>query len=313
MSLVIERPGLFSTIQDGGRHGFAQWGVPVSGPMDRWSARLANRLAGNPDGAAVIEVTLVGPRFRVERDCVVAIAGAVFDIEIGARVLQTPWSGPIAAGTTVTFGKRRAGARAYVAAGGSFRLPSVLGSRSTLVRAPLAGLAGRALQGGDVIPLDAPQAAARGVDADALSAWWDPAHTGTSHVLRVLAPSEPNPAFYALCATSFAVSTRSDRMGYRLEGTAAWGDIPGALLSGPTTLGAVQLPPGGEPILLMADHQTTGGYAQIAVLCRADRQLAGQLAPGDRVAFAPISRDAARLAHAERERALEQLAPEVVA
>jgi len=108
------------------------------------------------------------------------------------------------------------------------------------------------------------------------------------------------------------VSTRSDRMGCRLEGTASWGAIPGGLVSAPTTLGAVQLPPGGSPILLMADHPTTGGYAQIAVLCRADRQIAGQLAPGDRIQFSPISRDEARAAHLDRERALTGLAPEVL-
>jgi antagonist of KipI len=102
-------------------------------------------------------------------------------------------------------------------------------------------------------------------------------------------------------------------MGCRLEGTASWGDIPGSLLSAPTALGAVQLPPGGEPILLMADHPTTGGYAQIAVLCRADRQIAGQLAPGDRIQFVPVSRDEARSAHLGRELALTALAPEVLA
>jgi antagonist of KipI len=139
------------------------------------------------------------------------------------------------------------------------------------------------------------------------------AATSGGHLrLRVIA-TDGGQAFQTLCATPFVVSARSDRMGYRLEGTAAWPTIPGGLLSVPTTLGAVQLPPGGEPILLMADHQTTGGYAVIAVLCRADRQVAGQLAPGDRIQFVPIALDAARAAHLEREQALDRLAAEVPA
>jgi|KBSMisStandDraft_5_1062788.scaffolds.fasta_scaffold63337_3 biotin-dependent carboxylase-like uncharacterized protein len=312
MRLVVERPGMFTTIQDGGRWGFARWGVPVSGPMDRWSARLANRLVGNPDASAVLELTLVGPRLRVERECAVAITGAEFDVHVGTRAVRSPWSGGVSAGSTIAFGARHTGARAYVSVGGSFAVPSVLGSRSTEVRAPFAGMAGRALRAGDEIPLGESPSLARVVDGDGFRAWWDAASRGAHRTLRVMATEPATAAFETLCATPFVVSTRSDRMGCRLEGTASWGAIPGGLPSAPTTLGAVQLPPGGSPILLMADHPTTGGYVQIAVLCRADRQIAGQLAPGDRIQFVPVSRDEARSAHLARERALTALAPEVL-
>jgi len=310
--LVVERPGMFTTIQDGGRWGFARWGVPVSGPMDRWSARLANRLVGNPDASAVIEVTLIGPRLRLERECAVAITGAEFDVDVGTRAVRPPWSGSVSAGSTIAFGARHTGARAYVSIGGSFAVPRVLGSRSTEVRAPFAGLAGRALRTGDEIPLGEAPSVARVFDGNGFRSWWDAAAPGARRTLRVIATEPASAAFETLCATPFLVSTRSDRMGCRLEGTASWGAIPGGLVSAPTTLGAVQLPPGGSPILLMADHPTTGGYAQIAVLCRADRQIAGQLAPGDRIQFSPISRDEARAAHLDRERALTGLAPEVL-
>jgi antagonist of KipI len=313
VSLVVERPGMFTTVQDGGRWGFARWGVPVSGPMDRWSARLANRLVGNRDGSAVLEVTLVGPRLRFERECPVAITGAEFDLEIGTSAVRSPWSGRVSAGSTIAFGARHTGARAYVSVGGSLAVPQVLGSRSTQVRAPFAGLAGRALRRGDVIPLGEAPSMSRVFDGDGFRAWWDAAARDAHRPLRVVATEPATPAFETLCGTPFVVSTRSDRMGCRLEGTASWGVIPGSLPSGPTALGAVQLPPGGEPILLMADHPTTGGYAQIAVLCRADRQIAGQLAPGDRIRFVPVSRDEARSAHLGRERALTALAPEVLA
>jgi len=312
VSVIVERPGMFTTIQDGGRWGFARWGVPVSGPMDRWSARLANRLVGNPDLAAVLEVTLVGPRLRFERACAVAVTGAEFDLDVEGSATRSPWSGGVSAGSTIAFGARHAGSRAYVAVAGSFAVPRVLGSQSTQVRAPFAGLAGRALRAGDTIPLDDAPAISRPLAGDGFRAWWDAAG-GAHRTLRVIAAETAGTALHTLCATPFVVSTRSDRMGCRLEGAASWDAIPGGLLSAPTTLGAIQLPPGGEPILLMADHPTTGGYAQIAVLCRADRQLAGQLGPGDRIRFVAISRDDARSAHLERERVLTTLAPEVLA
>jgi biotin-dependent carboxylase-like uncharacterized protein len=304
---------MFTTIQDGGRRGFAQWGVPTSGPMDRWSARLANRLVGNRDEAAVIEVTLLGPRLRFDCDCAVAVTGAEFDLQIGSRSTRSPWSGLVAAGTSLTFGPRRSGARAYVGVGGSFRLPRVLGSQSTQVRSPFRGFAGRAMRAGDVIAVGDGSGEVRSVGPGGFDSWWSAAAIGSDRQLRVMATDSTPGAFESLCAASFIVSARSDRMGYRLEGSASWTNVPGALLSAPTTLGAVQLPPGGEPILLMADHQTTGGYAQIAVVCRADRQVAGQLAPGDRIRFVPIVHDAARDAHFEREGALNRLAPEVPA
>jgi antagonist of KipI len=281
--------------------------------MDRWSARLANRLVGNRDASAVLEVTLVGPRLRFERECAVAITGAEFDLVVGTHRTRSPWAGSVSAGRTIAFGARHAGARAYVSVGGSLAVPHVLGSRSTQVRAPFDGLAGRALRTGDVIPLGEASSMSRLFDGDGFRIWWDAAARGPHRTLRVIATEPAATAFETLCATPFVVSTRSDRMGCRLEGTASWGDIPGSLLSAPTALGAVQLPPGGEPILLMADHPTTGGYAQIAVLCRADRQIAGQLAPGDRIQFVPVSRDEARSAHLGRELALTALAPEVLA
>jgi biotin-dependent carboxylase-like uncharacterized protein len=303
---------MFTTVQDDGRWGFAQWGVPAAGPMDRWSARLANRLVGNADRAPVLEVTLVGPRLRCEDECAVAVTGAEFEVVVGGEAVRSPWSGVVPAGTTIAFGARHAGARAYVAVGGSFRVPEVLGSRSTQVRSAFSGLAGRALRAGDVLPIDGRPSKSGAITGDGFRGWWTAATSGGHLRLRVIA-TDGGPAFQTLCATPFVVSARSDRMGYRLEGTAAWPPIPGGLLSVPTTFGAVQLPPGGEPILLMADHQTTGGYAVIAVLCRADRQVAGQLAPGDRLQFVPIAQDAARAAHFEREQALDRLAPEVPA
>lgn len=315
--LLIDRPGMLTTIQDAGRWGYQHWGVPVSGPMDAWSARLANRLAGNPDGTPLLEVTLLGPRFRVQRDCLIAITGAAFDVEIAGRTARSPLVGAVTRGSTVTFGQRRACARAYVAVDGGFSTPRVLGSAASHPRSGLPGLAGRPVRAGDQLTLGSPKPSTGAtIDDTALLEWWSEARSGRSWTLRVLRHSWDDwsaGAFDALCGSEFIVSTDSDRMGYRLKGDVAWTEIPGALLSGPTTLGAIQVPPGGEPILLMADRQTTGGYAQVAVLSRADRQVAGQLAPGDALRFESVSWAAARDAHQRREAALDRLAPEVMA
>jgi biotin-dependent carboxylase-like uncharacterized protein len=250
----------------------------------------------------------------VERPATLAVTGASFALDLDGREMQSPVVVQSRAGAVLTFKGRHAGARAYVALDGGLDLPSVLGSVSTQTRSPFPGLAGRALRAGDEIPLHRSRMrSGQHVGGRAFTEWWTAARPEGACTLRVI-PATPAPAAgaaEALCATRFIVSARSDRMGYRLEGSVAWPDLPGSLLSAATTLGAVQVPPGGEPILLMADHQTTGGYAQVAVLCRADRQVAGQLAPGDAVRFRAVSLEEARAAHAAREALLDELAPEV--
>ena len=317
MSTVhIIRPGMFTTIQDRGRWGFQRWGVPVSGPMDGWSARLANRLVGNTDGAALLEVTLRGPEFSVDRDGWIAVTGARFDVEIGGRSWQSPLVARVPRDVSVRFGNRQSGTRAYVAVDGGLALASMLSSVSTHVRAGLGGVDGRALQAGENLPLgESSTGRLQERQIDACVAGVPMPGTRDSADLDVLSGSTDDwttAAVAALCATTFAVSADSDRMGYRLTGgQVSWPDGRSSLLSHPVALGAVQLPAGGEPILLMADRQTTGGYAQIAVVTRASRSLAGQLGPGDRVAFREISMELARDAHRRSEAALDALAPEI--
>jgi antagonist of KipI len=308
--LRIERPGMLTTIQDRGRFGYQALGVSVAGPMDPWSARLANRLVGNPDGAALLEVTLIGPRFLVDRECRLAVSGAAFDLDIGARTVRTPCVEQVPAGEPVAFRERHAGARAYVAVDGGVVATPVLGSAATHVRSRMGGLNGGPLKAGDRVPLGPANPAAGGLRP--LTA---------VGLLQGLASLEVLPgdawgawgaaAFRALCTGQFEVSPQSDRMGYRLLGNAEWPEELGALVSYPTAPGAIQLPPGGQPILLMADRQTMGGYASIAVLARASMPAAGQLAPGQPVRFSPTSWEGARAAHRRLEEALDAIASEV--
>jgi biotin-dependent carboxylase-like uncharacterized protein len=309
--LRIERPGMLTTIQDRGRYCYQALGVPVAGPMDSWSARLANRLVGNPDGAALLEVTLIGPRFLIDRDCRLAVCGASFDLQIGERTVRTPCVEPVAAGEQVAFRERHAGARAYVAVDGGFRVAPVLGSAATHVRSRLGGLNGGPIGAGDRVPLGPPAPAPTGAR---LPSFVGPVDLAAAPVGVLPGPMQgrwAETAFRALCETEFQVSPQSDRMGYRLIGNAEWPGGLGALVSSPTVPGEIQLPPGGEPILLMADRQTTGGYAAIAALARASMPAAGQLAPGERVRFVPISLAAAREAHRRLERSLDDIAPGV--
>jgi len=155
-AMRIQRAGLLTTVQDLGRRGYQALGVPPCGAMDSWSARLANRLAGNPDRFAVLEITIVGPRFAIDREAWIAVAGADFEVRIGAVTRRVPFVSHVMPGTDVAFGERRCGARAYLAVDGGIATPPVLGSASTHLLARMGGVDGRALKAGDRVPLGAP-------------------------------------------------------------------------------------------------------------------------------------------------------------
>jgi biotin-dependent carboxylase-like uncharacterized protein len=286
-SLAVHRGGLLTTIQDEGRWGHQASGVPVSGPMDSWSHRLANLLVGNPREAATLEVTGAGPSFSLTSEATVAITGARFRGELDGM----PWTSPVVlqamAGARIVFGERVVGLRAYVAVSGGLDVPRVLGSRATDVRSGLGGLNGRPLRDGDAVPLGAlpPRRSAPRIPGGA--DWMLPRGIARLSLLR--GPDEgPNSAaaLDALTSMTFTVSQRSDRMGYHLDG----GFVPidaEPRLSAPVATGVVQVPPSGQPVLLMADRQTTGGYAPIGAVIAADLPVAGQLGPGDPVCFVP--------------------------
>jgi antagonist of KipI len=214
-------------------------------------------------------------------------------------------------GTEVAFGARTHGARAYLAVDGGIATAPVLGSASTHLLARMGGFGGRALRAGDRVPLGAGRsepAALAGFESAALRL---DEVVALSVLPGTVSDAGAEQAFATLCEEQFAISADSDRMGYRLSNAGRWPVIGASQLSGPTAAGAIQLPPDGTPILLMADRQTTGGYTQIAVLQRADRPLAGQVAPGDRVSFAATTPKAAAAAHAALEARLNATLVEV--
>ncbi len=301
--LVIEDPGLLTTVQDTGRWGYQHYGVSVSGAMDVVSHRRANRLMGNPPEAATLEITLVGPVLRFETAMRVGVSGATFELRLGASEVSTETVLHAERGQRLAFGRRTAGARAYLAAAGGFAVPSVLGSRSTHLRSGMGGLEGRALRAGDRLAAGPALGVPRREPPAAK--WRRRVPVGGARV-RVL----PGPhaclfgavALRRLETARYTIRPESDRMGYRLDGEPIAGPDGLSLLSLGLPIGAVQILPSGGVIVAMADRQTAGGYPRVATVVTADIPVLGQLAPGDWIEFERCDHRTAREALTESER-----------
>jgi biotin-dependent carboxylase-like uncharacterized protein len=301
--LRVLAPGLHTTVQDLGRFGWQAQGVPVSGALDAESLRLGNALVGNPPGAAALEILLAGPTIEVAADTVrVALAGA------GARLSQAPaWrSLTLRRGEVLQVSLGRESACAYLAIEGGIAVPNVLGSASTYTRAGLGGLAGRALRAGDLVPISLPRAPER----DELRLPSPPPDAPDRPVRVILGPQREfftDEAVAALLAAEFRVSNSADRMGLRLDGPALRHRHGWDIVSDAIATGAMQVPGSGQPIVLLADHQTTGGYPKIATVISADLARIGRLRPGDAVRFAVVAIEEAELLARAAERQIAEL------
>lgn len=297
MIRVID-PGPQTTVQDGGRRGQLRYGIPPSGPVDARSFTLANRLVGNADGAAGLEFTLIGPRLRAEAPCAIAVTGAESPVTVNDAPGAAWTTLTLAAGDVVKIGPARAGVRGYVAFAGGVDVPSVLGSRSTYLRGRLGGLEGRALRRDDVLRLgSATRVRSRVVPARAIPNW------RSEPVLRVVlgpqADRFTDEGIAALLGGSYEVLPQSDRMGVRLQGPRIAHARGHDIISDGIALGAVQVPGDGQPIVLLVDRQSTGGYTKIATVCSFDIPRVGQAKPGQRVRFSVVDvAEAQRLSRA---------------
>ena len=318
MSVRVLRPGLLTTLQDQGRHGFQRVGLCPGGAMDPVALALANALVGNPLEEAALEITVIGPELEFEEDTLVAVCGAEFH---GGFPHNRPVLAP--AGSRYNVGRALRGARAYIAVAGGFAIEPVLGSRSTYLPGRFGGHEGRALKHGDLMPLRDAKAAQK-FDSlkktrDGTVRWSAPPLTlpDREPVLVHVIDGQHFPSFdsasqRAFVDTVWRVGPESNRMGFRLGGPPLGRPDADEILSGPTCLGSVQVPPSGVPIALMADHQTTGGYPRIAEIASADVPRLAQLAPGGKVHFARCSLEMAgelrRDAKARLESALRGIA-----
>ena len=287
-SLEVIEGGFLTTVQDAGRIGWARFGVPPSGPMDAFALRAANILVGNAPDAASLEITLAGPVLRASHECLIAVCGAEFDLRVGNLSVPTWHAVYVRAGQEIRFGQRRSGARAYLAVSGGIALPQFLGARSTYLPGGFGGLEGRALRAGDRLPFGP-----TGDDsANRAGKVWPraarPLYSSHPTLRVVLGPQDDcfTPEGLATFLSSeYEVSHSSDRMGYRLAGPAVTLRDKAEIVSDGVVTGSVQIPGDGQPIVMMADHQTTGGYPKIATVIRADLPLLAQCLPGDRARF----------------------------
>ena len=301
--------GLLTTVQDAGRFGFQRYGVPVSGAMDLFALRAANRLVGNEDGAAALEMTLLGPRLRFLGAGAIALTGADLDASIDGRPVPRWETVTVKSGQTLTFGAPRDGSRAYLAVCGGIDVPPVLGSRSTYTRSKLGGLQGRALKTGDILPIPGSSPM---IDATRrrLSPDRQPVY-GHDHRLRaVLGPQDDrftNQGVLTFFCSAFTVTPQSDRMGYRLSGPKIEHTAGADIVSDGLPLGGVQVAGDGLPIVLMADRGTAGGYTKIATVISVDVWRLSQAAPDDTVRFEAVTIDEAIAARRDQEEALNAI------
>jgi antagonist of KipI len=295
MSPCIEvlKPGLFTTIQDLGRHGYQKFGVSVAGAMDFFSHRVANGLVGNPPQAATLECTILGPSLRFLVESTIAMTGADLSPQLDGNPIPMWESLDVQEGSILTFGECRRGCRAYIAIWGGIDVPRVLGSRSTHTRSLLGGLEGRALKKGDRLAVAHSNAAAgsQRFRSDLIE------RILTSGTLRFLEGPQQN-FFKADSLAGFAkgtyrVSNNSDRMGIRFDGPKLIHRGRADIVSEAVPFGSIQVPANGLPIVLAADRQTAGGYPKIGVVITADFPVLAQLKPGDEVQFVPVRKDSA--------------------
>jgi antagonist of KipI len=289
----VELPGLMSTVQDLGREGFGPLGVSASGAADPIALRIGNRLLGNTEGAAALELTLVGGTFRFETDTWVSLTGSDFDATLDGEPLTTWTAHPVGAGQVLQMRSTRTGARSYLCVSGGIEVPLVLGSASTHVLSALGGLNGRPLRKGDALrtgPCRPP--AARRLNPDMAE------RLAPRRRLRVTDGLQSDwfikASQRALFEVSFRVTEASDRMGLRLEGSPIESTSQADLITTGVALGAIQVPPGGQPVIVFVEQQTTGGYPVIANVIAADLASVGQLRPRDAVEFELVSQRTAR-------------------
>jgi len=303
--------GMLTTVQDLGRFGYQRYGVPTSGALDQFSLRAANRLVGNPDDAAGLEMTLIGPRLAFLAPATIALTGADLGAHLGDRPVPGWESVAVEPGAVLWFAGPQDGVRAYLAVAGSVDVPAVLGSRATYTRSRLGGLDGRALKAGDILHVGGERPVLPG-GALQLPAAHRPAY-GHAHVLRVvLGPQDDRftaKGIDTFLSSTYIVTPQSDRMGYRLAGPAIEHLEGPDIVSDGTPLGAVQVAGDGAPLVLLADRGTAGGYTKIATVIGPDIPRIAQAAPGDAVTFERVGLDAAYTAVRLQEARLAEIVP----
>lgn len=290
MSITILNPGMLTTVQDLGRFGYQQFGVSASGVMDPRSASIANILAGNAEGEAVLECTMMGPHIRFDRANCIAITGGDLGPTLDGQPIANYAAVHVNAGQVLRFTMPRTGCRAYVAFAGGLDIPEVMGSRSTNMKARIGGYQGRKLQKDDVIGFRAPKDELRNMGVRHISPEFIPRGEYTLRV--VLGPQDDaftEKGIETFLTSVYTLTPEFDRMGCRLDGEVIEHVNDGNIISDGIAFGAIQVPSAGKPIIMVADRQTTGGYTKIANVISADFRILAQLKAGDKIRFEKVS------------------------
>lgn len=316
MSITIIKPGMLTSVQDHGRYGYQHLGVPVSGAIDTKSHRLANFLVGNEEDHASLEITMVGPSILFNSNACIVITGANLSPSINNEPIANNRPLIVSAGDILSFGQRKSGLRAYLGIYGGFKLEKLMGSFSTYIRGGFGGLNGRALKKDDILHLNTPlytKNLSKLKQDIAQIQIYLPAILNFKPKFDVRAIAGPNADsltqesldhFYS---ASYTVDAQSDRMGCRLNGPNLELNNTDQLLSEPTSFGTIQVPPDGQPIILMSDRQTTGGYAKIANVCSVDLPVVAQAMPGEKLNFSQIDLAQAQQLDNQRRESLGRL------
>ena len=300
---VIE-PGLLTTVQDRGRYGAQRLGIPVSGAMDQQSLILANLLAGNDPSAAGLEATLKGPELLVLQETCVAITGAEGAPRLNSRPIPMWTATHVFPGDRLLIGQATRGLRCYLSVTGGTEVPQVLGSRSTYLPGRLGGMEGRALQKGDLLAAGPSARPLETIEGQTIRPDLIPAFSREVTLSVVLGPQDhffTPEGIATLLHEPYTVTPEADRMGYRLSGPLIRHSRGHDIISDGTAFGSIQVAGDQQPIILLADRQTTGGYPKIATVISVDLPLVAQARPGDRVRFLAVSLGEAH--HLLRERA----------
>ncbi|HXN53667.1 MAG TPA: biotin-dependent carboxyltransferase family protein [Candidatus Acidoferrum sp.] len=305
MSVIqVQAPGLLTTVQDLGREGFSPMGVSPSGAADPVSIRLGNRLLGNAEGEAALEMTLLGGTFLFRGGATFALTGSDFGTTLDGAAVDLWTSVETKPGQTLRVGSTRSGARCYLCVQGGIIVRPFLGSASTHLLSGLGGHDGRALRKGDMLHIGPAPASFRGrVVAPRVLDYLLP-----RKALRVTPGPQsdwfPGPSQQLFYESSYRVAEESNRMGLRLEGPPIAQASGGEMITEGVSIGAVQITAGGLPIILFVEQQTTGGYAKIANVISADLHSLGQLRPRDEIRFERVDWDTARALLLEQEQLL---------
>lgn len=290
-ALLVLDPGLLTTVQDLGRPGYLRYGIPPSGPMDRDAFALSNRLVGNPDSAAGLECTLIGPRIEARVECAIAVTGAEMPVTVNDREVARRTPVRLKPADVLKLGPAQRGVRAYLAVSGGIEVPPVLGSRATYLRGRLGGLEGRQLKKGDLLPLGRPQVSPEALEGRRIRAEAVPSYSDEPEVRVVMGPQADrftSDGIAAFLEGPYEMLPQTDRMGARLKGPRIAHTRGHDIVSDGIPLGGIQVVGDGQPIILLVDRQSTGGYTKIATVCSFDIGRVGQVRPGQRLRFRSV-------------------------